>query len=224
MAVAQQQHAVAAVSDLVDLFTTALDQLHGVGIAPIGAGRGDGLQRRIAVPGGDEPRKNGCPDDRQHDHADQQPANDGRAIALAQRPLQKAIGQPCQHDRSHHGAAANRCGRHAVFNDARVCQQRPVPQIQRVADQPKPNENARAEHIPTEPGKRPGRNAETRSQHRQDGPPTRKSLFFLNEIQTQTDEHQARQHTHLSIDRAARRGASQGRVSEQRASGQLPDA
>ena len=107
--------------------------------------------------------------DRHHRRA-QQRHGDAPESAKPDWLLEDDVSQPGQAHAEQHDAPANRQGRRLAITDSRKRQQRPVPEIQRVADQAEPHRSRLRQPLPIEPGMRPARDDQERSGGRQQRP------------------------------------------------------
>jgi hypothetical protein len=190
VAVAEEQHAALAVADLLQHLAVDLDRAQAIRIAPV-LGRGRRLvEVRVAV-ASDVVARGGqqAEHDETHHCGDEARGHRG-VLGLARVAFDETVGQPREHEGGDQHQRPDTVGGQLAFQDARVRQQRPVPQVQRIADEPDPHHRPGREHVAVQHAGRPGGDAEEGAQRRQDRPETREGLAAADRAQAQNDQRQ----------------------------------
>ena len=90
--------------------------------------------------------------------------------AEADRPFDEKIRRERERATREHCGHANPCGRRADLDDGGEREDRPMPEIQRVADEADPDENIPRKNLPVEPAVRTGRDQQKRADRRKQRP------------------------------------------------------
>ena len=129
---------------------------------------------------------------------------DAPAAGAAQGPLDQAVRQPGQQHRRQHGAHAHPGRRQARLDNAGKRQQRPVPQVQRVADQPEPHGHAVRQQQAIAQRLRPRRDQQGGAQHRQQRPAAGKVAVGAQQGQRRHQQQHPGHRSDIARPRAAR--------------------
>ena len=223
MAVTEEQHPVRARAQAVHQLARHLDRRHAVGVAPVARGGRDLVEIGVVVPHVQPAGRGRQPDEGDHDHRAAEDPDRPAASALTRRPLVEAVGQPGQQRRQQQHAGAQFGRRAAPFEDAREHQQGPVPQVQRVADEPDPHHRPRSQQRAVQHRVRAGGDAEEGTQRRRQRPPAREGHVAAHDAQAEDDQPQPRHRLQVRPPRQGTRpvGPIEG---QQPAQEQLPEA